>query len=93
MYERGRFELHVDTSDLSKQERSLRRIAQQVIVGIVLVGIIIGSAIAASFTSGSGVVTQLSEWALIAYFASTVVGAVLVAVILWNLLFRREEDE
>jgi ubiquinone biosynthesis protein len=93
MYKRGRFELFVDTSDLSKQVRSLRRISQQIIVGIVLVGIIIGSAIAASFTSGSGVITQLTEWALIAYFASTIIGGILVVVILWNLLFRREEDD
>jgi ubiquinone biosynthesis protein len=93
MYRRGRFEVRVDTSDMNKQVKSLRRIALQVIVGIVLVGIIIGSAIAASSTSGSGVVTQLSEWALIAYFASTVVGAVLIVVILWRLLFRREEDD
>lgn len=93
MYKRGRFELFVDTSDLSKQVRSLRRISQQIIVGIVLVGIIIGSAIAASFTSGTGVITQLTEWALIAYFGSTILGGILVVVILWNLLFRREEDD
>jgi ubiquinone biosynthesis protein len=93
MYRRGRFELVVDTSDLSTQVRSLRRIAQQVIVGIVLVGIIIGSAIAASFSSGSTVLTQLTEWALVAYFASTIVGGILVVVVLYHLLFRRDSDE
>lgn len=93
MYRRGRFEVHVDTSDLSKQMKSIRRISQQIIVGIVLVGIIIGSAIAASFTSGSGVINQLTEWALVAYFASTIIATILVVVVIYNLLFRREEDD
>lgn len=89
MYRRGWFELYVDTSDLSKQMRMLRRISQQIIVGIVLAGIAIGSAIAAS----SGADSQLTEWALVAFFASTVVGGVLVAVILWNLLFRSSDED
>jgi ubiquinone biosynthesis protein len=89
MYKRGRFELFVDTSDLSKQMRMLRRISQQIIVGIVLAGTVIGSAIAASSSPAS----QLTEWALIAFFASTIVGGVLVAVILWNLLFRSNDED
>lgn len=93
MYRRGRFEVHVDTSDLSTQVKSLRRISQQVIVGIVLVGIIIGSAIAASYSSGSAALAQLTEWALVAYFASTILGGVLIVAILYNLLFRRSEEE
>jgi hypothetical protein len=88
MYRRGRFELHVDTSEFNKQVGYLHRIAQQIIVGIVLVGVIIGSAIAASFTSGTGVVTQLTEWALLAYFGSTILAVVLIAVILYKLIFR-----
>lgn len=88
MYQRGRFELHVDTSEFNKQLGYLHRITQQIIVGIVLVGVLIGSAIAASFTSGSGVVTQLTEWALLAYFASTLLAVVLIGAILYNLFFR-----
>jgi ubiquinone biosynthesis protein len=93
MYRRGRFELFVDTSDLSVQVKSLRRIAQQVIVGIVLVGIIIGSAIAASFSSGSTTLTELTNWALVVYFASTIVGGILIIAIIYNLLFRKDQEE
>ncbi len=93
MYKRGRFELRVDTSDLSKQVKVLHRIAQQIIVGIVLVGVIIGSAIAASFTSGSGVINQLTQWALVAYFASTILAVILVGVVIFNLLIRRDRDD
>lgn len=93
MYRRGRIEVRVDTSDLSKQVKSLKRIAQQIIVGLVLVGIIIGSAIAASFTSDSGALSGLTEWALIAYFASTILGAAVVITVLYNLLFRREDED
>ncbi len=93
MYRRGRFELYVDTSDLSVQVKSLRRIAQQVIVGILLVGIIIGSAIAASFSSGSTTLTQLTNWALVAYFASTILGGILIIGILYNLVFRMSREE
>ena len=39
MYRRGRFELHVDTADIAKEMSVLRRIAQQVILGIALVGL------------------------------------------------------
>ncbi len=93
MYRRGRFELYVDTSDLSVQVKSLRRIAQQVIVGILLVGIIIGSAIAASFSSGSTTLTQLTNWALVAYFASTILGGILIIGILYNLMVRMPREE
>jgi len=93
MYRRGRFEVHVDTSDMTTQVKALRRISQQVIVGIVLVGIIIGSAIAASYSSGSAALAQLTEWALVAYFASTILGGILIVAILYNLLFRRSEEE
>lgn len=93
MYRRGRIELYVDTSDLSIQVKSLRRIAQQVIVGILLVGIIIGSAIAASFSSGSTTLTQLTNWALVAYFASTILGGILIIGILYNLMVRMPREE
>ena len=92
-YRRGRFELFVDTSDLSKQVRSLRRIAQQVIVGIVLVGIIVGSAIAATFSSESAALTRLTDLALVAYFASTILGGIIVIAILYNLLVRPNRDD
>lgn len=86
-YQRGRFELHLDTSDLTKEVHSLRRVAQQVIIGIMLVGMIIGSSIAASLTTVTGnTVSRLAEWALWGYFGSMIIAAVFVAVLIFRLL-------
>ena len=94
MYQRGRFELHVDTSDLSKEVKSLRRIAQQIIVGIMLVGMIIGSAIAASFSAVAGDLgSTLAQWALVVFFASLAVAALFVAILIYRLIFPPREDE
>lgn len=93
MYRRGRFELHVDTSDLAREVGTLHRIAQQIILGIVLVGMIVGSAIAASFSAVSGDLgTTLAQWALTIFFISVVIAGIFVAVLLFRLLFPHKGD-
>lgn len=94
MYRRGRFELHVDTSDLSKEIGVLNRAAQQVIVGIVLVGMIVGSAIAASFSAVAGDVgSQLAQLALVVFFISVAVGSIFLAVMIFRLLWPKRDDD
>jgi ubiquinone biosynthesis protein len=95
MYRRGRFELHVDTSDLTKEVATIHRIAQQVILGIVLVGMIVGSAIAASFptTAASELGTTLAEWAFIIFFFSVGIAGLLVIVLIYRLLTPRQDDD
>jgi predicted unusual protein kinase regulating ubiquinone biosynthesis (AarF/ABC1/UbiB family) len=94
MYRRGRFELHVDTSDLSKEVKSLHRIAQQIILGIVLVGMIVGSAIAASFSAVAGDLgSTLAQWALIVFFISIVIAGILVAFLVFRLLWPSKNDD
>jgi ubiquinone biosynthesis protein len=93
MYRRGRFELHVDTSDLSKEVSTLHRIAQQVILGIVLVGMLVGSAIAASFSAVAGDLgTALAQWALVVFFISVIITVIFVAILVYRLL-RPNRDE
>ena len=93
MYRRGRFELHVDTSELTKEVNTIHRIAQQVILGIVLVGMIVGSAIAASFPVAEGTVSKsLAEWALIIFFISVSIAGLLVIALVYRLLWPRQED-
>ncbi len=53
-YKKGRFEVFIDTSDLAKEVDVLNTLARQVIVGILLVGMLIGSAIAAGFAATLG---------------------------------------
>jgi ubiquinone biosynthesis protein len=87
-YQRGRFELHLDTSDLSKEVYSLQAIARQIIIGIMLVGMIIGSSIAASLTTVTGnEVSELAQWALWGYFGSMIIAVIFVLVLIYRLLF------
>jgi predicted unusual protein kinase regulating ubiquinone biosynthesis (AarF/ABC1/UbiB family) len=93
MYRRGRFELHVDTTDIAKEVKTLRRIAQQIILGIVLVGMIVGSAIAASFSAVAGDLgSRLAQWALFVFFISVGIAGIFVVVLLYRLLFPKDED-
>ena len=48
-YRKGRFEVYVDTSGLGKEVSKLNRIGRLVVIGIVLAGMLVGSAIAANF--------------------------------------------
>jgi predicted unusual protein kinase regulating ubiquinone biosynthesis (AarF/ABC1/UbiB family) len=47
-YQKGRFEVYVDTSALTKEVDKLARFGRQVVVALMLVGMIVGSAIATS---------------------------------------------
>jgi ubiquinone biosynthesis protein len=47
-YQKGRFEVYVDTSGLAKEVDKLARFGRQVIIALMLVGMIVGSAIATS---------------------------------------------
>lgn len=93
MYRRGRFELHVDTSDLAREVNSLHRIAQQIILGIVLVGMIVGSAIAASFSSVTGDFgSTLAQGALTIFYISVIIAGILVAALIFRLLFPKRDE-
>jgi len=93
MYRRGRFELHVDTSDIAKEVSAIRRIAQQVILGIVLVGMLVGSAIAASFSTVAGDVgSRLAQWALTVFFVAVVITAIFIAILVYRLLWPKRDD-
>jgi ubiquinone biosynthesis protein len=47
-YQKGRFEVYVDTSGLAKEVDKLARLGRQVVIALMLVGMIVGSAIATS---------------------------------------------
>ncbi len=94
MYRRGRFELHVDTSDIAREVSTLHRIAQQVILGIVLVGMLVGSAIAASFSAVAGDLgSTLAQWALVVFFLSVVITGAFIAILVYRLLRPQRDEE
>jgi ubiquinone biosynthesis protein len=47
-YQKGRFEVYVDTSGLAKEVDKLARFGRQMVIALMLVGMIVGSAIATS---------------------------------------------
>ena len=89
-YKKGRFEVYLDTSGMSKEVNKLGRIGRQAVIAVILVGLIIGSAIA---TIGIGLgglqgafwnlITQI---AVLSYVLSSLVAAVIVLRLVWHWL-------
>jgi hypothetical protein len=87
-YQKGRFEVTVDTSELAKEVDKIGGIGRQIVIGILLVGMLIGSAIATSVLAFAG--TENAFWDLIfrlAYFGyifATVIAVIIVIKLVWN---------
>ena len=73
-YRKGRFEVHVDTSDLEPKLESLSRMTRTLTLGLVVVGLLIASAIAAN-APDTGNLTWLADVAKIGYTVALVLAA------------------
>ncbi len=89
-YRKGRFEVHVDTSDVSKEVTKLSHIGRQAVVALILVGLIIGSAIT---TIGIGlggfegtIWRVLTQIAILSYVLSSIVAGIIVLRLVWRWL-------
>jgi hypothetical protein len=92
-YNRGRFELHLDTSDLNKALESTQRNMNQIILGLMLIGMIVGSAIASSFSVITGEFGQFfTRLAFFGYVGSMVVAIIFALVLLWRIWQGTEEN-
>ena len=92
-YEQGQFNLKLDTSDLSRDLNNLQSMARQIIIGVILVGMIIGSSIAASVATLTGDVwSLLPRVAFVGYIFSMVVAALFVINLLWRMWKKTFED-
>jgi hypothetical protein len=86
-YERGRFEVYMDTSDLTEELGRARRVAVLGIVGLLLAGMIIGSAIALGVAGMLDVdLSILPAVAFIGYVLSMGVAGLAVLVVLWRIV-------
>ncbi|MGD8585132.1 MAG: AarF/UbiB family protein [Chloroflexota bacterium] len=87
-YQKGRFEVTLDTSELAKEVDKLQRLGRQVVIGIILVGMIIGSAIASSLLTSLW--AESEPWRFVfrlAYFGyvfSMIVAIVIVTKAVWD---------
>ena len=96
-YQKGRFEVFVDTSDLAKEVGRLKSWGRQIVVAIILVGIIIGSAIAMGAVVAVGPQEQYA-WIFfrISYFGyllAMAVAALIALRLVWRWLRGRNTDD
>lgn len=88
-YQKGRFEVYVDTSGVDASVNRLARFGRQVVIAMVLVGMIIGSSIATSvlaFVESGG--NRLWDFAFrlsyLGFVAAMVIGLLMLLRLLWR---------
>jgi len=96
-YRKGRFEVYVDTSGLALEVNKINRFGRQVVIALILVGMLIGSAIA---TVGIGLGqfegefwNFISQLAVFGYIFSSVVAALVVLRLVWRWLRGSQPDK
>jgi hypothetical protein len=96
-YQMGRFEVYVDTSAVAKEVTKVGRLGRQVVVAIMLVGVIVGSAIAtAAIAIGKpeGAIWDFAgRVAFWGYGIATLVTLLLVLRLIWRWLRRQGTEE
>jgi ubiquinone biosynthesis protein len=90
-YQKGRLEVYVDTSGVSKEVDKFSNLARQIVVGILLAGMIIGSAIATSLLvlgreQPNPLWDLLYRVAYLGYIVSMAIALIIVVRLIWNWL-------
>jgi ubiquinone biosynthesis protein len=88
-YQKGRFEVYVDTSALTKEVDKLASFGRQVVVALMLVGMIVGSAIATSVIAfirpaDAGYWSFASRLAYIGFVVPMVLAILIVIRLMWR---------
>ena len=87
-YQKGRLEVYVDTSGLAKEVDKLASFGRQVVIAVILVGMLIGSAIATTVLAFAEPVGAIWEFAFrlsyLGFVAAMVVGILIVLRLLWR---------
>jgi len=96
-YQKGRFEVHVDTSDLAKEVGRINGLGRQIVLAIVLVGMIIGSAIAMNAVVAAGPQERywqlFFEFSYFGYVLAMVLAGLIAIRLVWRWLRRKNTDE
>jgi ubiquinone biosynthesis protein len=89
-YRKGRFEVYVDTSGVAKEVTKINHLGRQLVIALLVVGMVIGSAIA---TVGIGLGQfegqywdLIAQIAVLGYIFSSIVAALIVLRLLWRWL-------
>jgi len=83
-YQKGRFEVTVDTSQLSKEVGKLTRLGREIVIAVMLVGMLVGSAIASYGIAALDLET--SSWVFVERLA--VVGFVVALILSFIIVLR-----
>jgi predicted unusual protein kinase regulating ubiquinone biosynthesis (AarF/ABC1/UbiB family) len=96
-YQKGRFTLEVDTSDLSTELKHARGLGRYAVVALLLAGMLISSALASLFASVTDTSNQftdlLSRIAFGGYLFSMFIAAVMVVYLLLKIISRNDDDD
>jgi len=86
-YKKGRFEVHVDMSELKEPLDRADALMRELIIGILLTGIIVGSAIATGIAAAFDIERSslFSTIAFIGYIAATVLATLVITYTFWQL--------
>ena len=83
---KGGLKVELDTSDLDRHVQSLRGVAMMFTLGMLLVGLVIGSALAAGVGGLDGSPLEpVTDFAVIVFGLSAAIGAVAVLILTWRL--------
>ena len=87
-YQKGRFEVTVDTSQLSKEVGKLTRLGREIVIAVMLVGMLVGSAIASYGIAALDL--ESSSWVFVERLAviGFVVALILSFIIVLRLVWR-----
>ncbi len=96
-YKKGRFEVYVDTSAISKEVVTLNRFGRLAVIAMMLVGLVIGSAIVtAGIAVGSmegSFWTLIVRIAVVSYVFASLAAGLIVLRLLWRWIRGRNPNE
>ena len=96
-YQKGRFEVTVDTSQLSKEVARLTRLGREIVIAVMLVGMLVGSAVASYGIAAAqlhGRIWDLLERiAPIGFVIALVLSFIIVVRLTWRWLRGASPDE
>lgn len=82
----GGIRVELDTSDLDRQVSALRGVAMMFTLGMLVVGLVIGSALAAGVGGLEGsALAPVTDFAVVVFAVSAAIGAIAVLVLAWRL--------
>jgi hypothetical protein len=89
-YRKGRFEVYVDTSGVAKEVTKINHLGRQLVIALLVVGMVIGSAIATVGIGLGGFSGDywdfIAQIAVFGYIFSSIIAALIVLRLMWRWL-------